>query len=411
MAFDLTPYQYDQTKDYGVGFVDKANKQLQQLQDLLKTGQIGYSDYQQAMNQFVPQAIKEGQGIAGSGSRGASSVNPSLVPLAQSAAIGGSQDLGTFINLYKNLTGKDATSQDITNYFSTVAPELQTMPGGANNVQDVHTLINQYLSDQYQPQIQDYQKQQQTSALQSAQQQAQDLIKQQNQQTVDQLTSPESVEQFKRAYNRGGLLDSGVFSQGVADTLANAASGNISSALGSVTVPSINNIQGTSNAPYQQYLQNLVPNTQSYGSAQQSQENFSQQSQLAQQLQSMMQPSSLQQWAPIISGALQGGGMAASGKTYLCTHMKKLNLMTEAEVEAVHKKIFPYALLHPLDLIAYAILAPAFIRHPRSEFFNWAALKVRLCDEIIECETAREAFQKYKNVCLEIFPLMEFRHG
>lgn len=417
--FDTNPYNL--TADplsgggtYGEGRIGDALTRLRGLQSALQSGQIDYNTYQQLFNQFNPTATQTIQGIGGGGSKAASAANAAGAPTYANLSNIGGQDLQTFSSIFKNLTGKNASADDFTKYFSNVPGILGS---GPSSYADVNSALNSYISNTYQPQIQAYQKGQQTSALQDAQKSTQDLINNQTQQTINQLTSPQTAEQLKEAYNANGMLDSGAFSQGVANTLSNATANNMSQALGAITLPGISNIMGTSNAPYESFLGNLNPNLQSFGSNQTNYSNFQLQKDLADQIASMNSPTTLQKWAPIIQSGIQAGGMVGAGAagrpggTYICTHLKKLGLMTAQDVQNVHDKVFPYAFLKPFDLLKYNFFAPAFIIWADQAGFDWAALKPRVCDEIIACTTQREAFKRYKAVCLEIFQQMKVIHG
>jgi len=100
-------------------------------------------------------------------------------------------------------------------------------------------------------------------------------------------------------------------------------------------------------------------------------------------------------------GLIAGGAagtIAEKGGTYICTHLKNLGHMTQEEVDQVHNKIFPYAFLHPIDLINYAILAPRLIKD--AQHINWEVLKPLFCDNILKCKTQKEAFKLYRNTLL-----------
>lgn len=403
--YNLTTDPLKQNVGRDASGVTDALQRLRGLQGALQSGQIDYDTYQKLFSQFDPQALQSVGSYTAGGSQQATAGNAAGATTFAGLSQEGGSDLNTFAKQYQNLTGQAPTAQQINDYFTNVAPQL-----AGTNVADQNSLINNFLSTQYQPQIQQYQQQQQTNNLNTAQQTAQNLIQQQNQADITNLTDPANMAKIEQSFNQNGLLNSGVFSQGLADQLAQATNSNVANAIGGITIPGIENIQNTQNAPYQQFLNGLQPGLGQAGQNQQSQLNFNQESQLAQQLADMGSPSELQQWAPILQGALQGGGAAASGKTYLCTHMKNLGLMTEDEVDAVHRKIFPYAFLHPLDLIAYAVTAPTFILIA-NDWMDWNALKPRLCDEIICCKSSREAFRRYKAVCEEIFFGKEIRYG
>lgn len=110
----------------------------------------------------------------------------------------------------------------------------------------------------------------------------------------------------------------------------------------------------------------------------------------------------------LIGGALGAGGGYAAGRsqagggTYLCTHLRRLGLATDDEIDQVHAKVFGVFSAHLLDFFLYSVFAPAFIL--QADDFDWERLKPRIIDDIIATESNEEAFQKYRAVCLEIMP-------
>ncbi len=116
-------------------------------------------------------------------------------------------------------------------------------------------------------------------------------------------------------------------------------------------------------------------------------------------------PSTLDKVLPYAGPLLSGGAAVATASqgTHLCTHMKKLGIMTHKEVREIHKLIFPVLENHQDDQKTYDIAAPLFIeQNPR---YDWSGLKTRLYDNVITASSSEEAFQKYKSVCLELFYL------
>lgn len=414
MAFDAGQYNLSSNPlsgggTFGEGKISDANNRLQALQQALQSGQISYSDYQNYFNQLNTAGTTDINSLLQGGSKSANAANAAGAGNFKNAAALGGSDLNTFVSQFQNLTGGAPTASDISKYFTNVGGELSSGTGGAagTNVTDATTLINNYLSQQYQPQIKGYQQQQQTDSLNQAQTQAQNLIQKQNQQTVNQLTSPQNVEAFKEAYNGSGMLDSGAFSTGLANTLGNAASGNISQALGGISIPGISNIMGTSNAPYEQFLGGLGPSLSNYGQEQNQYSQFNLQQQLAQQLGQMGQPSTLQQYAPLIQGAIQGGGALGAGQlsgkpSYLCTKLKDMGFATEREIDLVHEKVFSVLVNHPLDFLAYCISAPLFVLF-HGDDFDWESLKPLIVDRVIKIDDNEEAFQHYRSVCNALF--------
>lgn len=410
MAFDAS--QYNLTKDplsgagqYGEGGIVDANQRLQALQQALQSGQIDYSTYQGLFNQLNPGAQQDIKTVLGSGSKGASAGNAAGAGnYSNQAALGGT-DLNTFVSQMQNLTGKAPSAQDITNYFNNVGGQLAGGQGGAagTNVTDYNTILNNYLSQQYQPQMKAYQQQQQTDSLNQAQQQAQNLVQQQNQQTVNQLTSPQNVEAFKEAYNGQGMLNSGAFSTGLGNTLANAASNNESNVLGNVTIPGIQNQQSSTNAPYNSFLSSLNPNLQNYGQEQNQYSQFNLESQLAQQLGQENQPSTLQQWMPAIQGAIQGGGALGSAaigaKSAICLELLRRKIATQEEVDALHWKIIGSMFTRCRALLFYSKNGDALVRAANEKGFDWTKAKEWFIDEPLAEKSSIDAINTYSISC------------
>lgn len=417
MAFDTKPYNvadnpFSGAGKYGEGGVADALQRLQGLQGALQSGQIDYSTYQQLFSQFNPAAQKELQTVGGEGSNAANAGRSAGSDTYSNLAALGGTDLDTFANQFKNLTGAGPTAQDITNYFSNIGGIMQGNQGGAagTNYADTNTIINQYLQNKYQPQIQQNQTQQQNTALNNAQQTSQNLINQQTQQTLQNLTSPSSIEQVKAAYNNNGLLNSGAFSEGLGQTLGNAASGNISSALGAVTLPGINNIMGTQNQPYQSFLGNMNSNLQGFGQQQNQFSDFNLQKQLAEQLGEQGQPSTLQQWAPLIQGLTQGGaqlGSAAIGaKSAICLELLKRKIATQEEVDALHWKIIGSMFTRCRALIFYSKNGDALVRAANATGFDWKKAKEWFIDEPLAEKSSIAAINIYSLSCKRLAMLV-----
>ena len=287
------------------GTIGDVSQYLTGLQQQMQSGTLSPTDFYNQVNQVtnaLQPSLTNWENVS-------SGLNSAITGAGgQNIANIGAQagDINTFAQQFQNLTGKAPTASDISGFLGTVGNQLTPKTSYA----DVNSMINQYISNADQPQITQYQQGQQQNALNTAQQQAQNLVQQQNQAAVNQLTSPQTMQQIEQGYNQQGLLNSGAFSQGLGNTLANAAASNESNALAGVTIPGINAMQGTSNAPYNSYLSNLNSNLQTSGNQQNALSNFDMQSQLAQLIANMSKPTGLQQWAPIISGGLQGLGNA-----------------------------------------------------------------------------------------------------
>lgn len=399
MAFDQS--QYDLTANpfsgggtYGEGKISDALQRVQGLKQALQSGQIDYNTYNNLFQQIMPQAMQAYQGIAGGGSHQATAAaNAGGTTLADLSRTGG-MDLNTFATQLKNLTGREPTSQDINNYFSNVAPQLNRNTNSA----DQNSLINQYLSTQYQPDIQKYQQQQQMDEGAKIQEQVQGLINKQTGQNVNYLTSPEVSEKIRASYNQGGVLNSGQYNQGIEGMLANAANLNTSNALGSVGIPEFQNMGNTFNAPYQGFLGNLNSNTQQAGQNQTSTTNFGLQSDLAKQIAGMQQPTNLQQWAPIISGALQGAGSAAR-KSAICLELLRQGLATWDEIDALHWKVLASMFTRCRALLFYSQNGDKLVKEANQRGFDWSEAKEWFIDEPLREKTSIGAVNRYSLAC------------
>lgn len=107
-------------------------------------------------------------------------------------------------------------------------------------------------------------------------------------------------------------------------------------------------------------------------------------------------------------GAIGGGllGLASGSKgggTYICTHLKNLGLATQEEVDQVHDKIFSKFKGSFLVLFLYGLIAPHFIIKADAEGFDWERLKPILMDDILKTKDSKEAYLRYKSVCISLF--------
>lgn len=408
---DFNQGQYDLGADplagggtYGEGKISDALQRLRGLQGALQSGQIDYGTYQKLFNQFDPQAQQAVGAITGGGSKAASAGNAAGAGQFTQLSQEGGTDLNTFAKQFQNLTGQAPTTDQINDYFTNVAPQL-----AGTNTADQNSLINNFLSTQYQPQIQGYQKQQQTSALNDAQTQAQNLIQQQNQSAITNLTDPSNMQKIEGAFNQNGLLNSGAFSQGLADQLSQAANSNISNAIGGITIPGIQGIENTANAPYEQFMNGLQPGLQQAGQNQQSGINFGLQSSLAQQLAQLQQPNTLQQLAPILQGAAQGGAQGGAAATsYICLELIDRGFATLWDLHLLHYKTMPAVFKKARAFYVYAMNGRQLVEAANKKGVDWKLwLKRFLTDPMLE-ETSVKAVNCYalafKDLCMEFAP-------
>ncbi len=286
-------------------------------------------------------------------------------------------DFGTqFGGAFKNATGQEAGSSDFDKFYRDLVQTNITGGGKGlmgTNYADVQNLINPYLQNQYGGQIQGYQQQQQQDQLKRSQGTVQDLVNQQNQASIQNLLSPQVMEQFKQGLNNSGQLDSGAFSTQLANRLAQGANANESAALGAVGLPQISQMAGTANAPYEQFLQQMNPGLQNFGGGATAFNDFQMQSDLANRMQS--KPSFMEQYGPLIGASLNAAGdvgAAAMGKpspaspgggiTFICTAMKEAGVLSEDEVQKVHDHLFPMAPNRLMHLFEYFAKGPVLVK-------------------------------------------------
>jgi hypothetical protein len=310
------------------GNVGGQTMTLSQLEQQLQSGAITPQQYQQMFGQLTSQGTPNQE-------------------QTQMINAGGT-DFNTFMSQFQNLTGQAPTAQAINDYFTNIAPTLTQTPGMAGNTADVSNLINTNLSQQFQPQIQAQGQNTQANNMQSIMNSilgtgsapttgqaapgtlsvqgtsgatngtatmpgGNGLLGQMLQSQLSQLTNPQSMQQIEGSLNNSGMLNSGAFSSTLANDLAGAGQSDIQSLLSGIIQPGLSTQLNTANDPYTSYLSGLPGGTTAIGGTQQNQTNFNEQSQLAQMLAGIQQPSTLQQLAPILQGLMQGGGTALSG--------------------------------------------------------------------------------------------------
>lgn len=285
-----------------------AISRLQNLNNALSTGAIDFNTYQSLFSQFDPSTLQELNNITTQGSSQANAVKNAGLGQFQNLSEEGGVGANTFASMFQNLTGAAPTSQDFQNYFSNVGQILSGQPGGpaGTNYTDLNTILGNYIQNQYGPQIQQNQQTQASNALNNSLNQAGGVVNNQIQNAVNQLTNPQTMQQIQQSLNNSGQLNSGAFTNTIANTLANSAQGDISNVLGGVAIPSLQNQVATAGQPYQNYLQNLNPNLQTYGNEQTNYNLFNLQQQIAEMLAGQSQPSELQ-------SGIYSGSQIASG--------------------------------------------------------------------------------------------------
>lgn len=290
-----------------------------------------------------------------------------------------------FQNTMENLTGSGPTREAWQRYWDFL-PSALGKGGFETSYADAQKILNDYINTEYSPQIKEYQ----TGVIEKD---IQDLINKQTQSSIDYLNNPQVMGSIMAGYNQKGLLDAGAFSEGVANTLAGGANQQQIQALQGTVLPSVMSMNP------------INAQTQSYSSEPYTM--FNMQKLLAQQLANSSKPSDLEKWAPIISGGLQGAGSAYgnSGGTFLCTKLMEMNIVTKDELIAVHNKLKRQIKKNPVYYRAYQIIAPMFIKIATKYGFDWKLLRKYLVDDVLNSKTSKEAFERYKFACINLFSI------
>lgn len=203
--------------------------------------------------------------------------------------------------------------------------------------------------------------------------------------------------------NNFGRADANTFGQSVASRLAPLIGQNMMSLGTNALQPSFATQQG---------LVNSGAGTQSnlgLASLQRfiDQQNFDKQATLAKELADKGVPSNFQQGVGAGSSLLGGFGSFFQGLpglkqvsgTWICTHLKKLNLATESEVEAVHAKLYPSIFRHPIHWLHYLYSAPRLIELCDMESMEWGPVKEVLIDAVLAEPDPEKAWQIYRAEC------------
>lgn len=309
--------------------------------------------------------------------------------------------LNSFRQAYKNVLGRDPNAEEIGGYAQNALYGAWNNPGDLT-YSDSSSLANNYIQNTFGPQLEQYQQQKQTDQLGRTQTMVNDLIRQQSEQAVQQLQNPQFVSGLKGAYNQAGMLDSGAYAEGIANRMADAASGNISSALGAVTLPSIQGIQNTGNASYQNMLGN------SNISHITDMNDFGLQSQWAQKIAEMSQPSGFEKnlgyanTASSILGNLMGGAKDAKSTSYVCKELIKRGLLCESDMDDFHVHIMPAMFKKGRAFWKYAMDGLRLVNAVNLKGLDWAVFKPLLFDRVMDEKDPCKAVDLYADACHQL---------
>jgi hypothetical protein len=323
--------------------------------------------------------------------------------------LGGMAD--QFSGMFRNMTGRDPTPDEMSSMFTNIGGSVMESPAGYSGTSyaDFQNLFNPYIQNQYGPQIQQYQTGQQQAALGQRQTDVQNLVNQMNQQTQDYLTNPLTQEQMKQQLNSSGMLDSGAYSQMLAQMMAQGATQNQASALQGVTIPAEQNILQTEFAPYQQSLSQMYPGLSSYGQGQSDIYNFGLQSDLARALADSGQSSQLQNIMGMFSGGAQGAGSLMSGygqmkqgKSAVCVELYQRGLISEEQIYQLLSHVFPGLFMKGRAFWLYMKNNRKLVAAANKAGVDWSYFKPLFIDRVMSEKNRVKAVDLYGLACKEL---------
>lgn len=310
----------------------------------------------------------------------------------------GDQYISQFMQAYKNLTGQDATIQQIQPFIQNAGISAAGLPGDLG-YSDLSSLANNYVQQTFPQQVSGYAQQQQTDQLGKTQQTIQDLISKQTAATASDLTNPNSptYQSFSGLMNNLGITpSSGAFQSGLGGVLGQSAANAENAALGGVSLPALSGIQGLSGYGLQQAQGNSnLGHMNELG-------DFGLQSQLGQYLAAMQEPSKLQSGIGMASSLLNAGGNAAKGGaaaasvTWICTAMQKEGVLAPSEVYRLHHHLFPSLLKRFWKFMGYFLFGRIVVGLANWMKIDWFDWRTMFYDRVISEPDSLKAVSLYE---------------
>lgn len=319
-----------------------------------------------------------------------------------------------FQGLFQNMMGRAPTAQEMSQMFSSVGENVLQSPGGygGTNYTDMQNLMNPYIQNTYGPQIQQAQQDAETKQLNNSQDLVQNLVQKTMQNTAGQLSDPQSkiYQTLAGSMNNMGITpSSGAFQAGAGSTIANSGMEAATAGLQAVGLPQISGIANTANAPYQNAMQNMNGNLQSYGNRQGSMYDFQLQSALGQKLAEMSQPSTAQKDIGMASGAANavgglGKGMAGASQltSYVCKELIRHGLLCDSDMDDFHAHIMPAMFKKGRAFWKYAIDGKKLVDAVNARGLQWKHFKPLLFDRVMEEPDACKAVDLYADACHQL---------
>lgn len=329
---------------------------------------------------------------------------------ADAGAGTGDQYINQFMQAYKNLTGKDATIQEIAPFIQNAGVSAAGLPGNLG-YSDLSSLANNYIQQTFPKDVSGYAQQQQTDQLGKTQQTIQDLISKSTATTAADLTNPNSptYQSFSGLMNNMGITpSSGAFQAGMGGVLGQNAANTANSALTGVTLPALSGIQGLSGFG----LQNAQGNSSL--SHMNDLSDFGLQQQMSQMLFDKMQPSGFEKGlgyantASNIFGNVAGGARDLKG-TWICTAMVRHGVMTKTEVKTLHDHLYRAFWKRPFKFIGYVLFGRFLVGLAESVKTDWKVWKPSFYQDIMAEKDPIKAVDLYEEAFWNLYKVIKHR--
>ena len=131
------------------------------------------------------------------------------------------------------------------------------------------------------------------------------------------------------------------------------------------------------------------------------------QSQLAQQLGQMAQPSGAQKDLAMAASASQ----AAGNLTWICTAMKKSGILTQNQVNVLHNHLYKAFWKRPFKFIGYFLFGRLLVHLAESVGTSWRAWKPEFYDYVISEPDPAKAVDRYEESFWNLFRVVKMRLG
>lgn len=311
-----------------------------------------------------------------------------------------------FQQTFQNLVGRAPTPQELGQFQTQALTSAVNAPGDLSYT-DSASLSNNFINQSFGPQIAQHQQDLQTQQLGQTQQTITDLVNKQVQAQAADLTNPKSptYQSFAGSMNNMGITpDSGAFAAGMGGTLGQAAAGDLSQALGQVSLPAVSGIQGMNQNPFQFSLGNSdTSHLNQLG-------DFGLQAGLASQL-SGGSSNLLGEIAAMMqgTGSLAQGGAAVGKATWICTAMREAEVMTDGEIRNLHDHLFKAKWKKPFKFLGYFLFGKCLVFLSESAGTHWGSWKPLFYDEVIREPDPVKAVALYERAFWDLFAVVRAR--